>query len=235
MTAEVLLPVGALAVLDTLSPTTIGITLYLVLTAQRLARPLFTYLATVALSYFALGAVLMLGLGAVVNVVDERVALVGQAVVGAGLLIGSWFIPDRKPGAAPPTPTAHTAAAMVLLGVTTWALEAATALPYFGAVGIMTAAGLTTAQWPPVLAGYTVVMVLPSVALYAAWRVAGPRLQPAWSAGGTRSAPTPAPPCAGSSGSPASSCSGTRSPGSPRRAAPSTSREATGRRTGRRR
>jgi cytochrome c biogenesis protein CcdA len=178
MTAEVLLPVGGLAVLDTLSPTTIGITLYLLLTAQRLARLLFTYLATVALSYFALGAVLMLGLGAVVNVVDERVALVGQAVVGAGLLVGSWFIPDRKPGAAPPTPKAHTAAAMVLLGVTTWVLEAATALPYFGAVGIMTAAGLTAAQWLPVLAGYTVVMVLPSVALYAAWRVAGPRLQP---------------------------------------------------------
>lgn len=49
MGTEQLLLIGGLAILDTLSPTTIGITIYLLLTdKERLTKRLFVYLLTVA-------------------------------------------------------------------------------------------------------------------------------------------------------------------------------------------
>ncbi len=63
MGTEQLLLIGGLAILDTLSPTTIGVTIYLLLTdKERLTKRLFVYLLTVAGFYFAVGVSLMLGL-----------------------------------------------------------------------------------------------------------------------------------------------------------------------------
>ena len=63
MGTEQLLLIGGLAILDTLSPTTIGVTIYLLLTdKENLTKRLFVYLLTVAGCYFAVGVSLMLGL-----------------------------------------------------------------------------------------------------------------------------------------------------------------------------
>lgn len=199
MGLDVVLPVYGLALLDTLSPATIGISIYLLLTAgPRTPRLLFSYLATVALFYFALGTALMTGLGAVTDslgdAVNSRSAYLVQAGIGAALFIGCWFVPtkkkddptdgdgvrvgaiaagrrERRPGRAQTVP------AMVGLGVTTGLLEAATALPYLAAIGLMTSAGLSPAQWAPLLAGYNVVMVLPGVLLFLVWRIVGERVR----------------------------------------------------------
>lgn len=49
MSAELLIMVGGLALLDTLSPATIGVTVYLLLTdKERLASRLVVYLVTIA-------------------------------------------------------------------------------------------------------------------------------------------------------------------------------------------
>ncbi|TDD70539.1 hypothetical protein E1262_09915, partial [Jiangella aurantiaca] len=77
----------------------------------------------------------------------------------------------RGVGRAPTVP------AMVGLGVTTGLLEAATALPYLAAIGLMTSNELSPAQWAPLLAGYNVIMVLPGVLLFVVWRVAGDRVR----------------------------------------------------------
>lgn len=62
MTTELLLSVGALSLLDTLSPATLGVTVYLLLTERdRLITRLWVYLFTVAGFYFLVGAALMLG------------------------------------------------------------------------------------------------------------------------------------------------------------------------------
>jgi cytochrome c biogenesis protein CcdA len=194
MGLDVVLPVAGLALLDTLSPATIGISIYLLLTAgPRTGRLLTGYLTTVAAFYFALGVALMAGLGAVTDslgdAVNSRPAYLVQFGIGAALFIGCWFVPTKKKddggdggsGAAGRTERragrAQTLPAMVGLGVTTGLLEAATALPYLAAIGLMTSADLDPAQWGPLLAGYTVVMVLPGALLYLVWRVAGERVR----------------------------------------------------------
>ena len=67
---------------------------------------------------------------------------------------------------------------MIGLGLATGLLEAGTALPYLGAIGIMGTAGLAASTWAPMLAAYNLVMVLPPVLLYLGHRVLGERLRP---------------------------------------------------------
>ncbi|TDC51894.1 GAP family protein [Jiangella ureilytica] len=194
MGPDVILPAAGLALLDTLSPATIGISIYLLLTAgPRTGRLLTGYLTTVAAFYFALGVALMAGLGAVTDslgdAMDSRTAHLVQLGIGAALFIGCWFVPGKKKereddggsGAAGRTQRragrAQTLPAMVGLGLTTGLLEAATALPYLAAIGLMTSADLSPAQWGPLLAGYTVVMVLPGALLYLVRRIAGERVR----------------------------------------------------------
>ncbi|MCK2216997.1 GAP family protein [Actinomadura sp. ATCC 31491] len=141
------------------------------------AAPLGVYLATVAAAYFALGVLLMLGLNAVVPLVDGTAWAWGQGVLGAALVVGSFFIPGGGSGRAVPRERSLTARSMLLLGLGTWLFEFATAVPYFGAVGVMTAAGLSPAQWLPLLAAYVTVMVLPGILLPAAWTLLGDRLR----------------------------------------------------------
>ncbi|SDU20027.1 GAP family protein [Jiangella alkaliphila] len=195
MGLDVILPVYGLALLDTMSPATIGISIYLLLTAgARTPRLLFSYLATVALFYFGLGTALMTGLGALVDslgdAVNGRTAYLIQAGIGAALFVGAWFVPTKKKDAGDGAGEgggggrrerragrAQTVPAMVGLGVTTGLLEAATALPYLAAIGLMTSNELSPAQWAPLLAGYNLIMVLPGVLLFLVWRVAGERVR----------------------------------------------------------
>ncbi|MGP6175603.1 hypothetical protein [Corynebacterium sp. A21] len=41
---------------------------------------------------------------------------------------------------------------MMLFGLGTWLFEFYTAVPYFGAIGVMASAGLVPTQWLPLLA-----------------------------------------------------------------------------------
>jgi cytochrome c biogenesis protein CcdA len=70
-----------------------------------------------------------------------------------------------------------TFAAIALLGVTVTALELPTAVPYFGAIALLTAAKLSTAQWLPLLVIYNAIFVLPPVLLLVGHVVAGRRLE----------------------------------------------------------
>ncbi|MER5649408.1 GAP family protein [Streptosporangium sp. NPDC002524] len=176
MSIETIGAVLGLALLDTLSPTVIGVTLYLLpARPHRVGTLLGVYLGSVAIAYFALGVLLMLGLGAVVPIVDDTVWAWGQAVLGVALIVGSYFIPDRDPERASIRAGSLTARSMLLLGLGTWLFEFATAVPYFAAIGVMTSAGLTAAQWSPLLGVYVTIMVLPGILLLAAWAVLGER------------------------------------------------------------
>lgn len=68
MSIALLLSVGALALLDTLSPTTLGVTVYMLLSERdKVAGRLLVYLTTVASFYFMVGVFLMLGLDTVTD------------------------------------------------------------------------------------------------------------------------------------------------------------------------
>ncbi|MFD1426073.1 cytochrome c biogenesis protein CcdA [Kroppenstedtia sanguinis] len=170
MSIALLLSVGALALLDTLSPTTLGVTVYMLLSERdKVAGRLLVYLTTVASFYFMVGVFLMLGLDTVTDAFSGlgNNALLSRimTILGLGLLIGSFFIPTKQSAPKVRKPKSKSSFAMVALGLTTGLVEVGTALPYFAAVGIMTAAHLHPLEWLPMLAGYNVIMVLPALIL----------------------------------------------------------------------
>ncbi|WP_223411210.1 GAP family protein [Occultella gossypii] len=167
-----------LALLDMLSPALVAVTLYLLIARPRRAGLLLAvYLGTVAVAYFVLGVLLMLGLAALAPVSDPVVWRWVQGGIGLSLFIGSWFIPSRKTERSPVRARTSTVPAMVLLGLGTWLFEFYTAVPYFAAVGLMTSAGLEPATWLPLLGAYVIIMILPGVVLYLAWVILRERMQ----------------------------------------------------------
>lgn len=178
MPIEVVGAVFGLALLDTLSPAVIGVTSYVLLAGpRRPGVPLGVYLGSVAAAYFCLGVLLMLGFGALLPHLGDTVLTWAQVIFGAALVVGSYFIPDRDPQRGVLGPPSLTPRTMLLLGATTFLIEFATALPYFGAIGIMTAARLPAVEWLPLLAGYVLVMVLPGLVLFTAWTALEERLR----------------------------------------------------------
>ncbi|QVQ50138.1 GAP family protein [Spiractinospora alimapuensis] len=182
MTPGLTLTIGGLAVLDMLSPATIGISLYVLLSGnRRLAAPMFVFLGTVAGFYFTVGVALMLGLDIAVrylgDVVNSPVGLWAQLALGVGILVAAFVVPGRLSN-APRRPRNLRLGVMAALGVTTGLLEVGTALPYLGAIGIMTSAELSPGVWVPILAGYNLLMVLPPIILFAGYTLFGARIRP---------------------------------------------------------
>ena len=56
-------------------------------------------------------------------------------------------------------------------------VEFSTALPYLGAIAILTNADLPLVGWLPILVGYNIVFVLPPLALLLAYRLFGAPLE----------------------------------------------------------
>ncbi len=187
MTIELVVTLGALALVDSTSFGTLGVPAYLLLAPDRSpAGRLLVYLATVATFYFGVGVALMLGLAAALAAFEEalysRTAYWIQLVIGVGLFLLSFRFDSKrqreKEGPSLGEPRLGGPGAMVLLGLTAALLEVATMLPYLGAIGFMTGANLPAAQWVPLLAGYVLVMILPPLVLLGVKTVAASRLDP---------------------------------------------------------
>ena len=170
MSAELLIMVGGLALLDTLSPATIGVTVYLLLTDKvRLASRLVVYLVTIAGLYFATGVFLMLGLGYLLDFASgafqNRIVSWTVFIIGAILFITSFFVPQNKKSNLS-APRSKSLVAMFLMGFTTFLIEGTTALPYFVAIGLLTTSDANWMEWVTVLLAYNFIMVLPPLILY---------------------------------------------------------------------
>ncbi len=92
MNIEIMLVIGALALLDMFSPSIIGVSVYVLLVAKKQQiRLLLTYLMTVALFYFSTGIFLMLGLGVIFNpisnLLDSYSARLIMTIVGGQLYL----------------------------------------------------------------------------------------------------------------------------------------------------
>ena len=170
MSTELLLLIGGLALLDTLSPATLGVTVYLLLAdKEKLTKRLLVYLLTVAGFYFAVGVLLMLGLGFLLEIISgifqNRIVSWTVFIIGAILFIASFYVPTKKKSDLP-TPSSKSILSMVALGFTTSLVEVGTAFPYFAAIGIMTTSNLSWMEWSSILAGYNFIMVLPPLLLF---------------------------------------------------------------------
>jgi len=181
VSVELLLMVGGLALLDMLSPTTLGITLYLLITEkERLSSRLMIYLSTVAVSYFLVGFALMLGMDMLMagaaSIFQNRTMSWLMLIIGAVLFLASFYYPQSKKKDFP-RPKSKSKTSMIVLGFTTFLIEAGAAFPYFAAIGLMTTSNMAVGQWLPILVGYNFLMVLPPLIVFALHFVAGRAMQ----------------------------------------------------------
>lgn len=172
MNAELLLYVGGLALLDMISPTLLGVTIYLMtLGGKQFGLRLSVYLLTVLILYLFLGCALMLALELmqeiVVSIFHNKFVSWSIFIAGALLFtVSFWIKPSPRKNSLVRSPRSAGTAGLVMMGVTTFLLEAGTALPYFAAASLMTSRGLPWTQWLPLLIAYNVVMIMLPVLIY---------------------------------------------------------------------
>ncbi|CAN5573927.1 hypothetical protein BH10ACT7_BH10ACT7_31600 [soil metagenome] len=111
-----------------------------------------------------------------------------QLVLGAALLVGSFFIGRKRDEPAEPGRLARwreralgdgPAIGVVLLALGAGVLEIATMFPYLGAIGLITAAALPVATNAGLLALYCLVMITPALVLLVVRIVARRTVEPA--------------------------------------------------------
>lgn len=176
-----LLSVLGLALLDSINPSALAVTLYM-LTQRGANLRVATYISAIFLTYLMIGILLMLGLGTLLGsfgeALESPVAYAVQGVVGALMLLYAFLAPNNtKSKAEAAQPNAKTLTAPFLLGVSVTVLEFPTAFPYLGAIGILTGAALSPVQWLPILLVYNLIFILPPTLLLLAHIVFGERLE----------------------------------------------------------
>lgn len=178
-----LLGVLALALLDSINPSALAVTIYLLITSRPYTARVLTYIAAIFCTYLTIGVAMMLGLDAVLgwagDLLESPVVYGAQGIIGGAMLIYAIAAPDPKIEDVPQTRVATRSGliGIALLGVTITAVELVTAFPYFGAIGILTREGLSLPEWLPVLIMYNVIFVLPPLALLTIYRLFGQRLE----------------------------------------------------------
>jgi len=175
------LTVLGLAVVDAINPSALAMTLILLTHPQAIPRVL-TYIGGILATYLVLGIVLMLGFGAALRTLgtalDHPFVLAVQGLLGLGMLGYAVFAPAPTADRAPRESDRAGLIGMFLLGATVTAVELVTALPYFGAIAVMTAARLDIARWLPLLLVYNAIFIAPPLALLALHALLGRRLGP---------------------------------------------------------
>ena len=199
MTLPAVLGLVALALADSTSIGTLIIPLWLLLRPRWRSGLILIYLVTITAFYLLVGLLLMAGLltvlPALIAALEQPPARWLQLVLGVGLFALSFWIDPRaaakraaKAGrAAETTPrwqqridrAAATPAGMMALALSAGLLEVATMLPYLAAIAIITSFGLSALGSAVTLTGYTLVMVLPALALMIARLGAGRRVNQA--------------------------------------------------------
>lgn len=169
--------VFGLAILDTLNPSAVAVTLYLLLSGGSYVRGVLAYAAGMFSSNLALGALLMLGLGSLGERLDGPAAFVAQGIIGALLLAYSILAPSGPKARAARTPRTRGIGTLFALGATVTVLEFSTALPYLGAIALLTNAGLAASRWLPVLVAYNIVFAAPPLVLLALYQAMGSRVE----------------------------------------------------------
>jgi hypothetical protein len=169
----------ALALVDSINPSAIVVTLYL-LSAGRGPAQIVVYVAAIFVTYLTLGVLMMSGIDALLpslgTMGSGRLGFVVQGLIGLALLFYAIRAPTTATWAPRVEPSASSYTALALLGVTVTAMELPTAVPYFGAIALLTTADLPMSQWLPLLVLYNVIFVLPPVLLLVGHIVFGKRL-----------------------------------------------------------
>lgn len=159
-----LLGLAALALVDSINPSAIVVTLYL-LSRGRVAAQVAVYTAAIFLTYLTLGTKMMSGIDALLpslrTMSESRLGFIVQGFIGLAMLLYAIRAPATARSAPRVEPGASTDAGLALLGITVTTMELPTAVPYVGAIALLTTAALPPTQWLPLLVLYNAIFVLP--------------------------------------------------------------------------
>jgi cytochrome c biogenesis protein CcdA len=107
---------------------------------------------------------------------ESRLWFIVQGLIGLAMLLYAIRAPATARSAPRVELGASTYAGLALLGITVTTMELPTAVPYFGAIALLTTADLPMARWLPLLVLYNAIFVLPPVLLLVGHIVFGRRL-----------------------------------------------------------
>jgi len=160
-----------LAVIDSINPSAIVVTLWLLSVAREQAPvQVAAYVGAIFVTYLLLGVMVVAGIGVVLpsfgDVLRRPPGLIVQSLIGLALLVYG-LTASAKPPSSPVVsrPSTRTFAALVLLGVGVTVMELPTAIPYFAAIALIVEAELPIRVWAPLLGLYNFIFVLPPIAL----------------------------------------------------------------------
>ncbi len=167
-----LLPIFGLALVDSINPSAIAVTLYL-LTKKQFTKQVLAYISGIFCTYLAIGIALTAGLTSLLNTFDGALESDGaywvQLILGltmfAYAIFGNPFKSKNDTSRSDRTPSSQKLGALFMLGVGITVVEFATALPYLAAIGILTQVDVAFAIKVLILVAYNVIMVLPPLAL----------------------------------------------------------------------
>ena len=171
-----------LALVDSANISAILGTLYLLISTPNYRSRVLTYLTALYLVYLAIGIALMSGLTLLENVANAGTALPNdvkygiQGAIGAALFLYGVFAKPNRPSKSR-TPRNLGPAAVFAAGLGVAMIEVSTALPYFGAIALLTTEGFSLVEAIPVLVAYNVIFILPCLLLLAAFGISGGRLR----------------------------------------------------------
>jgi len=175
----VLAAVLSLALIDSVNPSAIIVTLYLLLTCPDSTSRVLAYLAGVFCTYFAVGVALMLGADTIIMIIgkslESPVAYAAQGILGALMFLYGVFAPS-KTSKSTRLPQSQRVGMLFLFGSTVTVVEFSTALPYLGAIGILTNADLVFNHWVLILTVYNLIFIMPPLLLLVSYRIWGARL-----------------------------------------------------------
>lgn len=194
MPIELLATLAALALVDSLSIGTLLIPIFFLVAPGRVrAGRVLLYLGTIAVFYLLVGLALTAGADAALSglgaALETPAARVAQLVIGAGLFAVSFWIGRKRLAEAQSKPGRldrwrdramgdGSVGIVVALALGAGLIEVATMLPYLGAVGLITAAGMPAHLWIGILAAYCAVMIAPALILLLARVVARRLVEP---------------------------------------------------------
>ena len=180
-----LLGLLALAVVDSINPSAIIVTLYL-LSGGRGPAQIVVYIAAIFLTYLTLGILMVSGIDALLpswgSIGHGRLGFIVQGLIGLAMLLYAIRAPATVKSAPRVELSATSYVALTVVGVTVTTMELPTAVPYFGAIALLTTAELRMAQWLPLLVLYNAIFVLPPVLLLVGHIFLGSRLEARYAA-----------------------------------------------------
>jgi cytochrome c biogenesis protein CcdA len=169
VTTSLVLVVLGIALVDSINPSALAMTSYLLVRPDPW-RIVAAYIAGIFVLYLGAGLVVVFVFGRTIDrIIDQlsspTISYVIEAVVGIVALVFALRRPRAERRAGPSAPAGLTPRRAFVLGLTITAIEATTALPYLGALGAISRAGVPPPATVVLLVAYNLVFIAPPTVL----------------------------------------------------------------------